>query len=95
VDQENRVRLPILDKHIIHHHIVMTIIYLLPWLGIREKDILQHMMVPLVRWPKRTNNETQPYAMSLTPDQLFCKLALFGFFSTIMPLAVSFQKIDP
>jgi hypothetical protein len=27
--------------------------------------------------------------------QLFCKLAFFGFFCTIMPLAVSFQKMDP
>jgi hypothetical protein len=27
--------------------------------------------------------------------QLFCKLALFGFFCTIMPFAVSFQKMDP
>jgi hypothetical protein len=50
VDQENRVWLPILGKHIIHHHIVRTIVYFLPWLGIREKDILQHMVVPLVGW---------------------------------------------
>jgi hypothetical protein len=28
-------------------------------------------------------------------NQLFCNLALFGFFPTIMPLAVSFQKMDP
>jgi hypothetical protein len=28
-------------------------------------------------------------------DQLFCKLAIFGFFSTIMPLSVSFQNMDP
>jgi hypothetical protein len=27
--------------------------------------------------------------------QLFCKSAFFVFFCTIMPLAVSFQKMDP
>jgi hypothetical protein len=27
--------------------------------------------------------------------QLFCILALLGFFCTIMPFIVSFQKIDP
>jgi hypothetical protein len=32
---------------------------------------------------------------SLILGQLFCKLALFGFFCTNMPLAVSFQKMDP
>jgi hypothetical protein len=34
-------------------------------------------------------------APSRESGQLFCKLALFRFFCTTMPFAVSFQKMDP
>jgi hypothetical protein len=52
----------------------------------------------MIKYKNRNQRGVSPFVsigFHRCSAQLFCKLVLFGFFPTIMPLTVSFQKMDP
>jgi hypothetical protein len=66
-----------------------------PWFYTRSQGRQLSCNHPKRPWPRRLRARAELVKRRRRACQLFCILALLGFFCTIMPFVVSFQKMDP